>query len=180
MRGVGMYGVLCTLSPKRRAQLTGEPDLIEEIIHARHEEPIPGLLDIGKAWDALSRMLGGPERQSIAADAVLGRIGRPFGPELSYGPARLIEPKDVARVAEALPDDPAALVEKCYPALLGTDVHGGYGRDVIAKGDSAFVKKAMEAGQKGEIEELTATLEKVVDLYRKAAKEGHAMLVAIV
>ena len=163
---MGIYGVLCTLSPKRRAQLQSEPGLLEELISARHDDSIPGLLDVGKAWDALSRMLGGADRKHAAADAVLGRTGRAFGPRLSFGPARVLEPEDVARIATALPEDVEGHVEKTYPTLAGSDVHGGYGREGADKAH--------------ELKSLSLTLRKVVDLYRKAAKDGHAMLVAIV
>jgi hypothetical protein len=71
-----MHGILITLSTKRLAQLEEDPETLEDVLDARHEQPIPGLLDIGKAWDALDVMLS-----DRGKDALLGgRRARPQRP----------------------------------------------------------------------------------------------------
>jgi hypothetical protein len=43
---MGMYLVLCTLSPKRLALVAEEPEILEDVFSMRHESvPVPGLLD---------------------------------------------------------------------------------------------------------------------------------------
>ena len=42
------HAILIALSSKRLALLESEPDTLEDVVEARHEEPIPGLLDFEK------------------------------------------------------------------------------------------------------------------------------------
>jgi hypothetical protein len=155
---MGMYGVLCTLSAKRQELLEGEPELVEELVASRHEGSVPGLLDLGKSWDALSRLLA----DTGADEAITLDSGKEIGPALSYGPARMIPAKQVAVLAGSLPADPVAFVRERFAVLGGGEgVHGGLGRDETDR------------------EQLGRILERVCDLYRGAARDGHGMLAVV-
>ena len=65
--------------------------------HARAAE-LPAACGIDKAWDALHRLLAS---DAVLAIAVLGK--HPVGPDLSYGPAQLLTPDEVAAIADAWP-----------------------------------------------------------------------------
>lgn len=170
--------ILCTLSPKRLAQVKSEPEMVEDIVEAEPGE-IPGWADLGPCWDALSLMLGG-EARGGAAEALFGRTGEAIGPKLSVGPARVLAADKVTAVAAMLPKDPEGFVKTRFKDLFGKKVHGGYGADVEAKGDSEWLKKRTQETQRTQIAELTQGLNRLVALYQEAARNGHAMLIAII
>jgi hypothetical protein len=160
---MGMYGVLITLSPKRLAQLEEDPDTLEEVLEARHETEIPGLLDLGKAWDALDVMLSERGKDAILGDAVLGRSGRKLGGGHSFDIARVLAPARVAEIAAKLDALSASHVADTYPSLATSKVHGKFG----------------EQPDDEEREALEIVLRRVVALYKDAAKQKHSMLMVI-
>ena len=52
-----MHAILITMSSKRLAQIQEDPDTLADVLEARHETEIPGLLDLGTAWNALDTLL---------------------------------------------------------------------------------------------------------------------------
>jgi hypothetical protein len=154
------HGILITLSPKRLAQIEAEPETLEDVVDARDEQPIPGLLDLGSAWDALDVLLSDRGAHAVLGDAVLARSGRELdGTEFA---AHLIAPARVAEVARALGDLPATLVKDRYRTLAAKKVHGGLGNDPE------------------EIDGLNVLLRRVIALYQDAAKQKHSMLALLV
>lgn len=161
---MSMYGVMITLSPKRLAQLESDPETLEDVLEARHETEIPGLLDLGVTWDALDVILSDRGKDVILGDAVLGRSGRPLDVEGSFQSARVLDAKRVAEIAKKLDGLAPAHVKERYPSLAAAKVHGKLG----AKHDEE------------EREGLEILAKRVVALYRDAAKQNHQMLVMIV
>lgn len=181
---MGMTGILCALSAKRRAILEEDPDLLSDVIGARHQERIPGLLELDKAWDALDAILGEDE-DPLLGDAVLARTGSPFGSDMSFGPARLLEPDRVKAIAEALEKLPGELVEDRYALLGARTTHGGYGPKVRSPGPTEYAEEleALDLEQDDEVaerEELTARLERITAFYREAAQRGDAVIAIVV
>ena len=107
---MGMYGVMITLSPKRLAQLEGDPETLEDVLEARHDTEIPGLLDLGVTWDALDVMLSERGKDPLLGDAIMGRTGR-----------------KLAEIAKKLETLSATHVKDMYPALAAAKVHGKLG-----------------------------------------------------
>jgi len=70
-----MHAILITMSPKRLAQIQEDPETLADVIEARHETEIPGLLDLGTAWNALDALLSEGGKDTILGDAVLARSG---------------------------------------------------------------------------------------------------------
>ncbi|MCC6551731.1 MAG: DUF1877 family protein [Polyangiaceae bacterium] len=175
-----MSAVLCTLSSARLAKLDATPDLVRELLEARHDTQIPGLLDLGKTWDALRILLEGERAEGPIGDAIVARTGRQIGPRLEYGRARVLDAKRVREVAAALEALPEGLVEARYATLASRDAHGGWGKDVIAPRDPKYVRERAKEAQAREKAELGAMLERVRALYKGAAAAGHAMLSVIV
>ena len=100
---MGMYGVLITLSPKRLAQLEADPETLEDVLEARHETEIPGLLDLGVTWDALDVLLS--DRGKDAAPRRRGprrAAGEPLEVEAAFQSARVLDAKRVAEIAKKL------------------------------------------------------------------------------
>jgi hypothetical protein len=159
-----MSAILCTLSPKRLAMLQEEPEILSELLESRHESDIPGLLDLGNAWDALDRILSEGGKEPLMADAILARKGQKMKAQGAYGPPRVLAPARVRQISTALAHLPADLVSSRYPSLQGQEVHGRYGQ-------------GQQASEVAELEEL---LRSVVDLYANAAREGHSMMSVIV
>jgi hypothetical protein len=95
-----MHAILITMSPKRLAQIQEDPDTLADVIDARHETEIPGLLDLGSAWNALDVLLSDGGKDSVLGDAVLARSGEPF--DSDFRSARLLVPGRVAEIAKKL------------------------------------------------------------------------------
>jgi hypothetical protein len=161
-----MYGVLITLSPKRLVQLEEDPETLEEVLEARHETPIPGLLDLGKTWDALDVMLSERGKDAVLGDAVLGRSGRALhagAGEHAYGSARVLAPARVAEISAKLDALAATHVKDRYSALATAKVHGKFG----------------EQPDDEERDGLEIVLRRLVALYKDAAKQKHSMLLVV-
>ncbi len=154
------HGILLTLSAKRLTQLEAEPEILEDVVDARDEQPIPGLLDLGSAWDALDVLLSDRGAHAVLGDAVLARSGRELdGTDFAV---RLIGPARVAEVSRALSDLPANLIKDRYPTLAAKKVQGKLGNDPE------------------EIVGLDLLLRRVIALYQDAAKQKHSMLAVLV
>ena len=174
---MGMTGILLALSDKRRAKLEKEPGLLADVLDARREERVPGLLDLGKAWHALDVMLGG-ESDDVLGDAVLARSGTKFGPSMSYGPVRLLSAGRVAMICDALAALPDELAFERYERLRGQDVHGRYGpKDEQGPAEYAEELAALEDDEeRDEKEELARYFEALREIYREAKERGEAVL----
>jgi hypothetical protein len=159
---MSMNGVLCTLSEKRLRQIQESPELVSELIAARFDGDVPGLLDLEKTWDALDVLLSDRGRDPVLGDAILARSGREIGPDLSYDKARVLTATRVAEVAAAMKRLSRDVVRERFETLHEKKVHGGFGRE----DDHA--------------EELGRVLAEVVQLYTRAAAAGHGMLAAVV
>jgi hypothetical protein len=159
---MGKYGVLCTLSEKRLRQIEASPELVSELVGARHDGDVPGLLDLDKRWDALDVLLSDRGRDPVLGDAILARSGRTIGPDLTYGKARVLTAARVAEIASAIRRLSRDIVRERFETLHEKSVHGDFGRD----DDDA--------------EELGHALAEVAQLYTRAAEAGHGMLVAVV
>lgn len=177
---MGMTGLLFAVSVKRKAMLDQEPELLVDVIEARREQPIPGLLDLDKAWHALDVILGGADGGDLG-DAVVARKGRHFGPNVSYGRGRLLAPKRVVAVSRALDALDADFVSAHYDRLAGVEVHGGYGPKPRGPAEYAAELDALgESDALEEVEELGKHFELLRAFYRQAAKQGDSVLSIIV
>ncbi len=163
---MGMNCLLCTLSAKRLALLQEDPEIFEELVESRHESEIPGLLDLGNAWDALDFLLSDRGRDELLGDAILARKGQRLRAKGAHGPPRVLAPARVRQISAALAKLPPDVLEARYSSLQGKEIHGKYGQ--------------VQATQARELAELEAVLRAVVDLYARAAIEGHSVMSAIV
>ncbi len=155
---MGNYGILITLSPKRLAQLEEDPETLEDVLDARHETEIPGLLDLGKAWDALDVLLSDRGKDAILGDVVLARTGRPLDT------ARVLAPARVAEIAKRLEALAPTHVKDRYASLGAAKVHGKFG----------------ERPDDEEREGLEIVLRRVIALYKSAAAQKHSVLAVLV
>jgi hypothetical protein len=158
-----MYVILCKLSDKRQELLREDPDLVNDLLASRHDPDIPGLLNLGRAWDALDVVLSGRGASGEALDdVVLGRSGQvlPVGESTTVlGAGR------VAQIADALsaltPDE----VTERLNLLDRHETHAHFGHDPATRDDDREV--------------LVELLEKIVSLYQDAARERCGMLCAL-
>jgi hypothetical protein len=96
--------LLCRLSAKRLELLRDDPELIGDLRKAIGSNTVPGALDLGE--------LAGPRRDRLAArlgegwyqvrELLAGDVGTTLGQD-----ARMLSPKDVARVAAVLSHKPS-------------------------------------------------------------------------
>lgn len=174
-----MDALLCSLSPKRLALIEEDPEVLTELIEARKEQEIPGLLDLGNTWHALDIMLG-DGKDEVLADALVARNGKKMKAGGAHGKARMIGAVRVAEISKALSALPASFVKDRYPQLHGKTVHGGYGQEAVAPGDNNWLREKVETNQKAEINELTEAFAAVVMLYKQAAAAKYSMMSVIV
>jgi hypothetical protein len=173
---MAMELVLCAMSAKRRGMLEEDPSLLRELLSARHEDKVPGMLDLGKTWDALDRIIAPKQKDPILSDAILARSGVKTKARAGVGQARLLEPPRVMEIAAKLEglEDLVSLVEDGYDSLTGA--HGGWGEHKAAKGDSKWLKEKATSARTDEIKQLVDMLDNVITLYAEAAKAEQSML----
>lgn len=158
-----MHGVLIALSPKRLSQIEEDPETLDDVLDARHETVIPGLLDIGKTWDALDTLISARGKDDVLGDALLARTGRPIGDDPSIESCRLLAPERVVEVAKKLKELDDSHVRDTYPVLSKLKIHGKFG---------ATLDDEERAG-------LEIVLSRVVAFYQDAAKQKQSVLVVI-
>ena len=176
---MGMDALLCSLSPKRLAMIEEDPEVLSELIEARHDSEIPGLVDLGNTWHALDIMLG-DGKDDVLADALVARNGRKMKAEAAHGKARMIGASRVVEIAKALSELPETMVADRYVTLFGKTVHGGYGQEMVAPDDKQWLRDKIAKNQKIEIDKLSAAFASVVELYKEAAAAKHSMMSVIV
>lgn len=163
---MSLFGVMITLSPKRLAQIEGDPETLEDVIEARHDEEIPGLLDLGVTWDALDVILSDRGKDAVLGDAILGRTGRKLNnaKNTSAQSARVLDAKRVAEISAKLEGLAKTHVSDKYKRLAGAETHGQIGYEPDDE----------------ELEGLQILVKRVAALYKDAASKQHQMLVLIV
>ena len=146
------HGILIALSAKRLALLESEPDTLEDVVEARHEDAIPGLLDLKTYWDTLDMILSGRGRDDVLGDALLARSGKDLSVDNAFEQARVLAPQRVAEVAGKLTE--------LTPAT--------------------FKERAQQLGKAKDMDQLLALFKQVVALYAEAAKSRQSMLALLV
>jgi hypothetical protein len=146
------HGILIALSSKRLALLESEPDTLEDVVEARHEDAIPGLLDLKTYWETLDMIMSGRGRDEVLGDALLARSGKNLSVDNAFEQARVLSPQRVAEVAAKLAELPAA----------------------------TFKERAQTLGKTKDMDQLLALYKQIVALYSDAAKQKQSMLALLV
>ncbi|HUS32656.1 MAG TPA: DUF1877 family protein [Kofleriaceae bacterium] len=155
------HGILIALSSKRLALLQNEPETLEDVIEARHEDEIPGLLDMSTHWETLDMLVSGRGRDPVLGDVFLARSGKPLSVDTAFEQALVLGPQRVAEVAAKLAEVPVTLVRERYAQL----------EEAKNPGKPVNVKKQAE---------IELLYEEIVDLYVEAAKQKQSMLAVLV
>lgn len=142
--------ILCALSAKRLTQLKEEPTLAADLLEARHEQTIKGLVDLGSRGAALIQTFTRSDAAEIVTDAIRGRTGTVISGLPEGLTARLLGAEEVVRIAKSLDAQSETLV-----------------KDRCAAAGAALGQPKLELGYRA-----------MRDLYRNAAKAGESMLVA--
>ncbi len=146
------HGILIALSSKRLALLESEPDTLEDVVEARHEDAIPGLLDLKTFWETLDMIMSGRGRDEVLGDALLARSGKNLSVDNAFEQARVLSPQRVAEVAAKL-------------AELST---------------ATFKERAQQLGKAKDMDQLLALYKQIQALYAEAAKSKQSMLALLV
>jgi hypothetical protein len=146
------HGILIALSSKRLALLESEPETLEDVIEARHEDAIPGLLDLKTYWETLDMIMSGRGRDEILGDVLLARSGKNLSVDNAFESARVLSPQRVAEVA-------AKLTELTLPT---------------------FKERVQALGKSKDMDQLLALYKQIVALYEGAAKSKQSMLCILV
>ncbi len=153
--------ILIALSSKRLTLLESEPETLEDVVEARHEEEIPGRLDLKTHWETLDTLVSGRGRDEILGDAFLARSGKRLAVDTAFEQARVLSPARVAEIAKKLAEVPESLVTERYKALHEAKSPG----------------KPVNAKVLAELLELFLD---VVDLYEDAAEAKQSMLALLI
>ena len=85
--------VLCSMSRQRQALLREDPALADILVEARHEETVPGLLDLGSRANDLAHVL------VTAGEDLLEALRATTSRRIDGSQARLLDKRAVARIA---------------------------------------------------------------------------------
>ncbi len=146
------HGILIALSSKRLALLESEPDTLEDVVEARHEDVIPGLLDLKTYWETLDTIMSGRGRDEVLGDALLARSGKTLEVDTAFEQARVLSPQRVAEVAAKLAELSTATIKE----------------------------RAQQLGKSKEMDQLLALYKQIQALYAEAAKSKQSMLALLV
>jgi hypothetical protein len=146
------HGILIALSSKRLALLESDPETLEDVVEARHEDAIPGLLDLKTHWESLDMILSGRGREEVLGDALLARSGKPLSVDNAFEQARVLSPQRVAEVAMKL-------------ATLSV---------------AAFRDRAQQLAKPKDVEALVDLYEQILELYADATQTKQSMLCLLV
>ena len=155
------HAILLALSQKRLTLLESEPETLEDVVEARHDEEIPGLLDLKTHWETLDTLISGRGRDEVLGDAFLARSGKRLAVDTAFEQARVLSPARVAEIARKLAEVPETLIAERFKALAEAKSPG----------------KPANAKQLAELEDL---FDDVVDLYEDAAKAKQSMLALLI
>jgi hypothetical protein len=146
------HGILIALSSKRLALLESEPDTLEDVVEARHEDAIPGLLDLKTYWETLDMIMSGRGRDEILGDVLLARSGKNLSVDNAFESARVLSPQRVAEIS-------VKLNELTMPT---------------------FKERAQTLGKAKDMDQLLALYKQILALYDGAAKAKQSMLCILV
>ena len=158
------HAILIALSSKRLALLESEPETLEDVVEARHEDEIPGLLDLKTHWETLDMLVSGRGRDPILGDALLARSGKPLDVDTAFEQARVLGPQRVAEVAVKLAEVPPTLVRERFTQLAEAKAPG----------------KGANEKQLKELKEIETLFAQIVALYDGAAKAKQSMLAILI
>lgn len=125
---MGMSGCFAAVDASTLERLRASPDQLEDFLYPDDGDSEPeNSVCVDKAWHGIHYLLAGDvdHVDAPAGWAVMG--GREIGEDMGYGPARWLDPDQVRRVAEALPDvdefsvrfDPEAMTRNgVYPDVI--------------------------------------------------------------
>ncbi len=196
---MSMCGCLRRLNKEELAQLQLNPNLISRLIDTEDEEfqagPWPNgpVLDLDTSWHVLHFLITGDPRKGEhpLGNAIMG--GKGIGPDIGYGPARLIQPAEVRTIAKALAEvdenqlrerfDPVALeAAKVYSPLWSLKTPVRQKRGLLGRLFKGRTEQHPRDHTMMLAEYLTTVVESfrsLVDFYEDAASRGDAMLLWI-
>jgi len=161
---MGMRLALVMVPPQHVAELQRDGQRVQALLTDAAATAPDARLKMDKEWHGIHFLLRGDawSNDGPYGQAVLG--GTDIGPDLGYGPARLLNADEVAEIAAALAGVPIDGLRSRYnPVAMGEFVYPGVWE---AEGDEALVW-------------LLAGFRQLADFYARAAAGGNAVLLAV-
>lgn len=158
---MSMNAYLAAIDVRALKQLKADPDSVVAFIEAI-DDPPPHELYLHKMWHAIHYMLTGTAWSAAGplGQAILG--GEEVGPNLGYGPARILTPDKVRATSQA---------------LAGLSVAEFRGRFDPSQMETAGIYPNIWMRERDTIlEELTAHFENLTSFYRSTASRGDGAL----
>lgn len=165
---MGMTASFVAVSPRElealRADAATAPDFFAERLG---QQNAPGVIDIDKSWAAIHFMLTGEQWGGKPPESLPVLGGTEIGESMGYGPVRYLVPAEVKAASEVLEALPASqLKERFIPERL----------------EEAEIYPAgiwLDEGLEG-FDYIEHWYEQLRTFYRLAARDGSAVLLAIV
>jgi hypothetical protein len=159
----GMRLTLAMVTPEEVSDLSKNENALVKLLFETESEQV---LSMDKEWHGIHYILTG---DAWSTEGTLGQVilgGQEFGPDLGYGPARLLNKDQVIKISAALNNysiekfksgyNPKAMTKaKIYPEIWGSD-------------------------EKEDLEYLVSGYQQVVNFYARAAAQGKVVILAII
>ena len=165
---MSMTAAFVAISPEELEALLAEPEQVSELFFERLEsQEQTQALDIDKSWNGIHFLLTGEPYGGEPPNSLPILGGVEIGPELGYGPARYLQPAQVAQASQLLASTPVEVLRSRYQpkALEEADIYpSGIWQE---EGEQAF-------------EYLAHWYELLRGFYAQASSRGAAMLLAVI
>lgn len=180
---------MCRLSAKRLELLRDDPTLIRDVLRVS-DQKVPGLLRVGKAWDALRHIVKPWDEGELLQSMLSATGGKTLANAGPFGKARVFDADAVKKALEVLQKIPSDALRGRVTALKGTGVQGEYFGPAAKPGSKDKEKEDEEEGESlldaleeddenDPTPELEATLKGVGELLREVSSKGESLLAII-
>lgn len=158
----GMRLTLVMVTPEQFSQIKNDENALAKTLFESSKDVV---LEMDKEWHGVHYLLTGDpwSPRGVLGQAILG--GGEFGPDIGYGPARYISPRQVSEIAVALKNLPIEKFKSRYDpkAMMKAEIY-----------PTIWERE----GQEG-LSWLVAGLEKLTEFYSQAAAQGKGVVLAI-
>jgi hypothetical protein len=160
---MSMIGEFAAVTAEQFEQMLEDPDSVADILCSDEDSSqLAARMNIDKAWQGIHYLLtGNPDFGGQPPFALVVLAGTEIGDDVGYGPARYLTPREVVEIAGLLASLPRAELASRYSAQALTK--------------AGIYPNIWDREEEDGLGYLLHHYDALVEFYRNAAKQGHAV-----